>query len=146
MYEILKAIHSYTRWAVIILAIVVLAKAVQGITQKKAFTESDRKAGLFFMIICHIQLTIGMVLYFHYSPLGLQAFGLGMKEVMKTAVYRKIAVEHITGMIIALVLITMGYSKNKRSTIDTQRHKNALTFYGIGLLLIIATIPWDRLF
>ncbi len=146
MYEFLQSLHSYTRWAVIVLALIALIKAIKGVSEKTVFTEADRKIGLFFMITCHIQLLTGMVLYFGYSPFGLEAFSLGMKEVMKNAVYRKIAVEHFATMIIAIALITIGYSKNKRSIIDLQRHKNALTFYGIGFLLIIATIPWNRLF
>ncbi len=144
MYEILLHVHSYLRWVVLALAVVVLVKAVLGISSKAAFTEGDRKLGLFFMISCHVQLLIGLVLYFVYSPFGLQAFSLGMKEVMGNAPYRKIAVEHLFTMIVAIVLITIGHSKNKRETDSTKRFKNALIFFGIGLVLILAGIPWVR--
>ena len=61
MYEILLHVHSYLRWVVLALAVVVLVKAVLGICSKAAFTEGDRKLGLFFMISCHVQLLIGLV-------------------------------------------------------------------------------------
>ena len=137
MNDILVSVHSYLRWLVLLLGVVALVKA--------AFTEGDRKLGLFFMISCHTQLLIGLVLYFVTSPFGVQAFSLGMKEVMGNPVYRKIAVEHVVIMLIALVLITIGHSKNKREIVDAKRHKNALVFFGIGLVLILAGIPWERL-
>ena len=143
--DILVTVHSYLRWVVLVLGIIALFKASKGKTAKSPFTESDRKIGLFFMISCHTQLLIGLILYFFVSPFGIQAFSLGMKEVMGNAVYRKIAVEHVFMMIIALVLITMGYSKNKKDIPALQKHKNAFLFFGLGILLILAGIPWNRM-
>ena len=129
-----------------LLGLAVLAKAALGLSGKTAFAETDRKLGLFFMISNHTQLLIGLVLYLVLSPFGLNAItGLGMAEVMKNAEYRQIAVEHITTNIIAIVLITIGYSKNKRTFGDVAKHRNALIFYGLGLLLLLSRIPWSKL-
>lgn len=147
MYEIFQLIHRALFFVVMALGLIVLVKAAMGLSSKAEFTESDRKMGLFFMISNHTQLLIGLVLYLFLSPLALKAIqDLGMAEVMKNAEYRRIAVEHITTNLIAIVLITIGYSKNKRAINSAVRHKNALIFYGLGLVLLLSRIPWDRLF
>ena len=146
MYEIFQLIHKALFFVVMLLGLAVLAKAALGLSGKTAFAETDRKLGLFFMISNHTQLLIGLVLYLVLSPFGLNAItGLGMAEVMKNAEYRQIAVEHITTNIIAIVLITIGYSKNKRAFGDIAKHRNALIFYGLGLLLLLSRIPWSKL-
>ena len=146
MYEIFQLIHKALFFVVMLLGLAVLAKAALGLSGKAAFAETDRKLGLFFMISNHTQLLIGLVLYLVLSPFGLNAItGLGMAEVMKNAEYRQIAVEHITTNIIAIVLITIGYSKNKRAFGDVAKHRNALIFYGLGLLLLLSRIPWSKL-
>ncbi len=146
MYEIFQLIHKALFFVVLILGLIVLVKAAMGLNSKSEFTESDRKMGLFFLISNHTQLLIGLVLYLFLSPFGLKAFQDFGSEVMKIAEYRKIAVEHISTNIIAIVLITIGYSKNKRAFNDVAKHKNALIFYGLGLVLLLSRIPWSKLF
>ena len=147
MYEIFQLIHKLLFFVVMLLGLAVLAKAAMGLSGKTVFAETDRKLGLFFLISNHTQLLIGLILYLFLSPFGLNAItGLGMSEVMKNAEYRQIAVEHISTNIIAIILITVGYSKNKRAFGDVAKHKNALIFYGLGLLLLLSRIPWNKLF
>jgi hypothetical protein len=146
MYEIFQLIHKALFFVVMLLGLVVLFRAVTGLSTKSAFTETDRKMGLFFMISNHTQLLIGLVLYLFLSPFGLKAFQEFGSEVMKIAEYRKIAVEHMSTNIIAIILITIGHSKNKRAFDAAVKHKNALIFYGLGLVLLLSRIPWDKLF
>ena len=147
MYEIFQLIHKALFFVVMLLGLAVLAKAAMGLSGKTVFAETDRKLGLFFMISNHTQLLVGLILYLFLSPFGLNAItGLGMAEVMKNAEYRQIAVEHVSTNIIAIVLITIGYSKNKRAFSNIAKHKNALIFYGLGLVLLLSRIPWSKLF
>lgn len=146
MYETFQLIHKALFFVVMALGLAVLVKGSMGLSSKTEFTETDRKMGLFFLISNHTQLLIGLVLYLFLSPFGLKAFTDFGSEVMKMADYRKIAVEHISTNIIAIVLITIGYSKNKRAINSAVRHKNALIFYGLGLVLLLSRIPWDKLF
>ncbi|MDZ7899966.1 MAG: hypothetical protein U5N85_18315 [Arcicella sp.] len=145
MYEIFQLIHKALFFVVMALGLIVLVKAAMGLSGKTAFAESDRKLGLFFMISNHTQLLIGLILYLFLSPFGLKAFQDFGSEVMKIAEYRRIAVEHLSTNIIAIILITIGYSKNKRAVDSAVRHKNALIFYGLGLVLLLSRIPWDKL-
>ena len=145
MYDSFQLIHNTLFFVVIILGLIVLVRAAMGLTSKSEFTDTDRKLGLFFLISNHTQLLIGLVLYLFLSPFGIKAFTDFGSEVMKIAEYRKIAVEHIFTNIIAIALITVGYSKNKRATDAIVRHKNALIFFGLGLILLLSRIPWDKL-
>ena len=146
MYEIFQLIHKALFFVVMALGLAVLARGAMGLSAKSEFTETDRKIGLFFLISNHTQLLIGLILYLFLSPFGLKAFTDFGSEVMKMADYRKIAVEHISTNIIAIILITIGYSKNKRVIDSAVKHKNALIFYGLGLILLLSRIPWDKLF
>jgi uncharacterized membrane protein YozB (DUF420 family) len=145
METVLLSIHSWLRWVVLILAIVAIAKAAAGVTGQKPYTDGDRKVGLFFMISCDIQLLVGLIMYFVTSPLGIAAFSMEGVNPMKEAGIRYFAVEHAVMMIIAIALVHIGYSKAKKGTVDVARHKSALIFFGIALLLMLSRIPFtDR--
>ncbi|MHA8101315.1 hypothetical protein PQG46_05720 [Aquirufa nivalisilvae] len=144
MYAILLNVHSYLRWLVLILGILAIYRGFKGAQSGAPFTESDRKSGLFFLISVHTQLLIGLLLYFVFSPITQAAFA-DFGAAMKDPAVRLIAVEHITINILAAILVTVAYSKNKKAIADAQKHKNAWLLFGIALLLILSRIPWSRL-
>ena len=104
----MKDIHSY--WAYIVLAILIftVVNAIIGLKQKKNFTDKDLRLGLFTLIVSHIQLLIGLGWYF-MSP-WYKALKENGSEVMGDKVARLMAIEHPLMMIIAIVLITIGWS------------------------------------
>ncbi len=141
MYSFLLSTHSHTRWLVLLAAVIAIVipylnKSVDGKT---------KIPGLAFMIICDIQLLIGLTLYFVYSPYGVKAFEQGMGFVMKTADYRKIAVEHFILMLLAIALTHIGYAKIKKLSEINAVRKTSLIFFGLALVLVLAGIPWARL-
>jgi len=140
----LKDIHSY--WAYLVLAILIFAviNAIIGLTQKKQFTDKDLRIGLFTLIVSHIQLLIGLAWYF-MSP-WYKALKANGGEVMADKGSRLLAVEHPIMMILAIVLITIGWSKHKKKTEDVAKFKTFVIFYGIGLVLILSRIPWGNWF
>lgn len=144
MYPILLNVHSYLRWLVLILGVLAIYRGFKGAQSAAPFTESDRKSGLFFLISVHTQLLIGLLLYFVFSPITQAAFA-DFGAAMKDPAVRLIAVEHITVNILAAILVTIAYSKNKKAIPDAQKHKNAWLLFGIALLLILSRIPWSRL-
>jgi uncharacterized membrane protein YozB (DUF420 family) len=144
MYSTLLFLHSYLRWAVLVLGIIAVVKGVNGFRSASPFTDSDRKSGLFFLISVHTQVLIGLILYVFLSPITQAAFA-DFGAAMKNPGMRLIAVEHISVNIIAAVLVTIAYSKSKKSIADAQKHKNAWLMYGVALVLILSRIPWDRI-
>ena len=133
MNTILNHAHSGLRWVAIILLLLAI---VNTFTAKK-FEKKHKMINLFTMITLHTQLIIGLIQYFVTS--GKVKFFDGW---MKEAVYRFYGMEHIMGMLIAIVLVTVGYSKSKRGTTDSEKFKPIKLFYVIGFILIIASIPW----
>ena len=126
-------LHSLLRWILLVLMVLLVTKAVVG--GSKRFFEKDRKMALFTMIVAHIQLLIGFSLYF------MRGYHEMFSE-MGNATMRFRAVEHPLGMLIAIILITMGYSKVKRGDTDAAKFKAVKMFFGIALILILVSIPW----
>ena len=137
LYTILQKAHSGWAYLALLMLVVVVANALIGLFSIKEFTAKDRKIALFGLIATHVQLLIGMVLYF-VSPVGFSALG-----EMANKTLRLTALEHPLVNIIAIVLITMGWSKHKKATTSESKFKTFAVFYGIGLLLILSRIPWS---
>ena len=134
--------HSYIRWLILILEVVVIFRSFSGMTGGRPFTAGDRKAGLFLMIAAHIQLLIGLYLYFA-GPWGFANIqNLGFGPVMKDRVARFYAVEHIFGMLVAIVLITIGRGVSKKAIPDAAKHRRGFWLFLVALIIILATIPW----
>jgi uncharacterized membrane protein len=133
-YEIVKDLHDYFRYVVFVLVLLAIIQSLMGWLGKSPYTELNRKINLFALISAHTQLLIGIVLYF-LSPLV--QFN---SDTMKNDTTRYFTVEHWLGMIIAIILITIGHSKSKKLVLPEAKHKTIAIFYLIALLLIIGTI------
>jgi len=140
--EFIKHFHSGLRWVVLILALLTIIKALMGMQKKSAFTNADNKISLVLISFMDIQLITGLVLYV-FGPMGLKNIqNMGMGEVMKNSYTRFFAMEHLIRMLIAIVVFHIGRSKSKKATDDASKHKKEFIFYLIGLLIILASIPW----
>jgi len=133
-------IHNILRWAVLLFGVWAVLKALSGVFNKRNYSGSDNKTGLFFMISCDIQLLIGLILYFNNS--WFDQLKNNASVVMKTGALRFFAVEHALMMIIAWLLVHIGRSMVKRSDIDAQKHKRSLIYFGIAIVIILSMIPW----
>ena len=145
MYTAIQHLHSY--WAYLVLLIVVLAtfNAIIKSAGKKPFVAHDFRISLFALIVMHLQLLIGLVLYF-VSPY-ISAFAeVGMGGVMKDDTLRLYLIEHPTTMILAIVFITMGYSKHKKKLSSSKKFRTISIFYAIALILLLTRIPWQAWF
>lgn len=123
--------HSGLRYVVLALMVAAIVKAFTS----QHYTDGTRKLNLFAMISVHIQILIGLVLYF-----GKGWYKIG--EFMSNPVTRFFAVEHIFGMLVAMALVTIGHSKGKKATSDAEKFKKIKVFYTLALIIILATIPW----
>lgn len=140
MYDGLLHLHSVLRWLILILLLVALYKSFAD--RAKPFATSHRKTGMVLMICADIMLALGIYQWIA-GDLGLKMIQRsGMKAVMGNTGARFFPVEHITAMIIAIVLIHIGYSYAKKEVPDTVKHKRTLLFYGLSLLIILISIPW----
>ncbi len=143
MYETIQFIHSY--WAYLTLLLIILAtlNALKGSFTKPEFSNKDFRLALFALIVTHIQVLIGLILYiFSTSAMG-AIKSAGMGSVMKDSILRYFSVEHPLIMLIAVVLITIGYSKHKKKENSAQKFKTLAIFYSIALVLVLSRIPWS---
>lgn len=136
MYTFLLKFHSGFRYLVLLLLVLTIVQALVGWFGKKPYSETNRKLNLFGLIFAHIQLLVGLILYF-YSPF----VKLGeMAATMKDASLRYWTVEHLVMMIFAVVLITVGHSKSKKAADAVLKHRTVAIFYGLALVIILAAI------
>jgi len=143
-YELILVMHDITRWLVLVVGIYAVVRAFLGWLGKKPWGKSDHSAGVSFTSIIDIQVLLGLVLYF-VSPIttgGLRNFG----GAMKVADVRFFLVEHSLIMLIAVILAHIGSAQVKKATSDLQKHRRAALWYLGVLVLILAIIPWNRLF
>lgn len=136
MYNTILSVHSYLAYAALGLLFIATINAIFGLTSKGLFKSKDRSISLFALIVCHMQLLAGLILYF-VSPLGLESFGQ-----MKEAALRLTSLEHPLINIIASALITIGWSKHKKEESNNGKFKKIAIFYTLGLLLILSRLPW----
>lgn len=144
VYTSMLAVHSWLRWLVVILAVWVILSSLMGWLSKKNYSAGNNRVGAIFIASMHTQLLIGLILYFFLSPLGLQAFENGMGSVMKNGSVRYWAVEHITIMIVAVVLAQIGRSRSKKLRSGVSKHKTMFIFTLIAFVLMMSRIPWDQ--
>ncbi|OSZ80505.1 hypothetical protein CAP36_04435 [Chitinophagaceae bacterium IBVUCB2] len=134
-------LHSLLRWVILILLLVALYKSLAD--KNKAFTPGHKKTGLFLMIFADIMLLLGLYQWGFGKTWGLISIReRGFSAVMKDSPARFFALEHLIGMVIAIILIHVGYSYSKKNVADTVKHKRTLLFYGLALLIILISIPW----
>lgn len=140
----MKEVHSYWAYIVLVVLIAAVINAIIGSIKKKDFNNTDLRLGLFTLIVSHIQLLIGLGWYF-MSP-WYKALKAGGSEVMSDKTTRLLAIEHPIMMILAIVLITIGWSKHKKKTTSASKFKTFAVFYGLALLLVLSRIPWTNWF
>lgn len=134
----LQTIHSTLAYAVLAVLLLATINAFLGLSSKRNFKKSDRSLSLIGLILSHIQLVVGLVLWF-VSPIGKAAMGQ-----MSNAALRLTAMEHPLINIIAIALITIGWSKHKKEESSNGKFKKIGIFYALGLLLILSRIPWSN--
>ncbi len=134
MYTGLVHAHSGLRWVALLLLLAAVFVSISRWQGNKSFTEGNRKLYLFTLISVHLQLVLGLILYVISPKVNFDG--------LSNRVVRFYTVEHIAIMLLAIVAITIGYSRSKRATSDTQKHRLVGILYGIGLLLILVGIPW----
>ncbi len=135
MYNGLLHAHSGLRWIALVLILAAIFNALAS-KSKGTYEKKDKMLNLFAMITLHTQLLIGLGMYFMSPKVQ---FSEGW---MANGTLRFFGLEHFIGMLLAIVVITIGRKKAEKASLAADKHKKIVTWYIIGLLLIIAFIPW----
>ena len=141
----LKLAHHYIFYIGFILVLFIAVRALIGIITQKRFLSEDKDMILISTIVLHVQLLIGIILYLS-SPIlekGIQDFA----AVMKNSSQRFFLLEHPLGMILAIILVTIGRSKSQKSTIRSKRkYRIIFLLYLIAFIVMAASVPWNKIF
>ncbi len=139
-YIFLRDTHSLLRWIVIIACLWALVRVWSGFFGRSEWTRKDQRAGLLFTSVLNLQLILGIILY-AISPITRAAMS-NFAAAMKDSTLRFFAVEHVAGMLVAVVVAQLGYSLAKRAATDRAKFLRSAIAYSIAAVLILASIPW----
>lgn len=134
MYHPILITHSVLRFVILLFVLIVIYNSIKGMMGKTAFSRFDLKMFNFLTIASHLQLVVGIVLYF-ISP-----FVVFAATTMKDSTMRYWTVEHITLMIIGIVVLTIGNMKLKKAGNSSQNHKKAFIYVAITTLIFVLGI------
>jgi predicted acyltransferase len=141
MYTGLQHTHSGLAYLALLALVLVIIWALVGALSGREFQEKDRKIALIAFILCHIQLLVGLILYF-VSPLGYSLLSSG--GAMADATARLTALEHPVINILAIVLISVGFIRAKKLESSKAKFRSIYMLYAVGLVLILSRIPWGN--
>jgi hypothetical protein len=131
--------HSGLRYIALALLLVAIVNALVSLKSGK-YLKKDKMINLFAMIILHIQLLIGLVLYFTSEKVQF------IEGIMADKSLRFFDIEHPIMMILAIILITLGRKKAENNPSIDMKHKLILRYYVLGLVLIFIAIPWPFMY
>lgn len=133
-------LHSFLRWAILLMFLITIFKSIGA--GNKPFTKGNKNAGLFLLIFFDLNVLIGLLQWFT-GTFGWNLFQkMPMGDVMKAPVFRFFAMEHLLGMLIALVLVHIGRSFAKKNIPDRTKHRKTALYYVLALIITLASIPW----
>lgn len=140
MFPILLTLHSLVRWLVLISLLFAIYRGFRGWRSGSAFSAFDNSVRHWTATIVHIQLILGLWLYF-ISPLT-DYFLHHFSEAVHERTLRFFGMEHSLMMFVAITVITIGSAKARRKSTDKDKYKTMTLWYTAGLLLILTSVPW----
>jgi hypothetical protein len=143
MYEFMLFLHNLVRWVALILAIVATVLAFMGWFGRREWAERDRRIGSFYAMAMDIQLLLGLLLYFIFSPITRGALA-NLGAAMSNPDVAFFAVEHAFSMFLAVIFAHLGSATARRAPTSQAKFKRAAIFFAISLVLLLIAMPWMR--
>ena len=134
--EILKHTHSGLRWLFLLIIIFAIVNAIRKWKSGDKFGAKDKLLNIITIALTHTMGIIGIVLFF-ISPKIQFTEGF-----MKNDQIRFYLTQHTFGMVLAIILITIGYSKDKKAAKDSAKFRKTAVWFTISLLIVLISIPW----
>jgi len=141
MYSSALWLHSLLRWAVLFTGLVAWLRAIGGRTGKRPWTPKDDLWGLLLTISVDMQMVVGLILYLFLSPITKMGVR-NLAAAMQIDTVRFFTVEHLAGMIIGIALVHIGRVRIRKATDASRKHRLAMMFFGVALVVMIIVIPW----
>jgi hypothetical protein len=140
-YWILRLVHGYFRWAVLACAAVALVRTLGGVRRGRPWTDVDERASRLFVAAVDVQVSLGLVLYFGFSP-----FWPAVRDSFHFAMHdtsaRFFGMEHETAMLLAFVVAHAGRIRIRRAVEARSKHRALLVGLFFFFALVLWAIPW----
>jgi hypothetical protein len=140
MYQTLLVYHSLLRWLVLLALMYAVFRAGTGSFQHRPYTKTDNTIRHWTVTLSHIQLLIGLLLYFR-SPIT-SYFRAHFKDALGEPELTFFGLLHPVLMLAAIVVLTIGSALTRRQQTDATRFKTQLLWFSAALLLVLLAIPW----
>ena len=140
MYEFIRSTHGFLRWILLAVLLFVLIRSWMGYFNKRSYSKLDNATSGALVGFAHLQLLLGLLLYFGLSPITKAAFA-DFGAAMKDSTLRLYAVEHFITMIAAVALIQVGRILSKKASDDASKFKKMAIYTTIALLLMLSRMP-----
>ncbi len=140
MYQTLTFLHSTFRWLVLLSLLYAIFIAYKGYFSNKEFSKTDNTVRHWTATIAHVQLILGIIFY-SQSPI-IKYFWKNFSDAKQSLDLLFFGLIHISLMLLAIVLITIGSAVSKRKPTDKEKFKTMLIYFFIALLIIFIAIPW----
>lgn len=140
MYSTLITLHSIFRWFVLISLLISIYRAWKGMTSGSVFSRTDNAVRHWTATISHVQLIIGMILYFQ-SPI-VDYFLKNFRIAVTSIEFTFFGMIHSLLMLLAVVVITFGSALAKRKITDREKFRTMFYWFSIALIIILIAIPW----
>ena len=142
MYPAVLTIHSWLRWAALLLG----AAATFNAFRHRADTADPprgRRWDTFFMLALDLQVLFGVLLYFGLSPFTREAMN-NIGAVLRDPALRFWAVTHVAMMVVALVAVRAGrvFAMVERTS---RGRRGRYICFAIAVLAMVAGVPWPGL-
>jgi hypothetical protein len=140
MYSLLVHLHSIGRWIILLLLLIAIFNSL--VAGQRPWIRSDARTGAILVIFADLMFLVGLAIWYFGSRGYKEIQVRGFKGAMEDATVRFFAIEHITLMLIAIILIHIGKVQGKKAISDRAKHKRTLIFYFLALIIILISIPW----
>jgi hypothetical protein len=141
LYSIILWLHSYLRWAIVLMALVMIAVTFAALRSGRAWSKSDEARHKALLGMVDLQFLLGVLLFVWLSPIS-RAFFAAPKAGMHDPALRFFGMEHAVGMLIALAVLHIGRKRSQAAASDLLRHRRACLSTLLFLVLAAVSIPW----
>lgn len=141
MYAILLTLHNIARWILVVSAVILIVKTILNLFDKAPWHSLLDRTMRWYNITIDIQLLIGLVILFAYSPMTTSAFKQ-FGVAMYNPVMRFFTLIHPLLMIGALVLAHVGRNQVKKDIPDKKKYFAILIWFGLSFTLLLLATPW----
>ena len=138
MHDIVIRFHYIVSGIFFIIALVITAWAIAGWLKEKKYTKTYNQLSLVFIIFLYLQLLTGIILYFSLKS-EFHSAGISLEQAIEQKSLRFWVVEHVSLMLFALLLSTIGKQFINQISPDQKKFRASAFYFGISFVVVLGS-------